>query len=151
MPPATELDDQEKRVRLRARRIGLGVIMVVALAFIGSSTGQIVRAVFGLGTTPLAATPNDSPERQCAVGISRLVRAIAPPARGVAPLVRGAEIGWVGAETVERSCQNASGGLDAWDALLRLRAAQAQLAEASPADLQPLRDEVAAHLPSDLR
>jgi len=145
-------EGEERRARLRGRRIGLGVVMVVAVSFIVVSTAQIVRAVFGLGTTPLAAGPADSPEGQCALGIRRLVRALDRPV-GTDPGSAGgaSEPAWSDAEAVDQACRKAPGGLDAWTALLRLRAAEQQLAQANDEDLQPLRREVAAHLPADLR
>jgi hypothetical protein len=118
------------------------VVIVVAIAFIAISTAQITSAVFGLRTMPLASGPVDSPVRRCATGISRLARALD---RGPSP----AE--WNDAESVEETCRAVTGGLDAWAALLRLRAAELQLAPATSEDLQPLRVEVAAHLPPDLR
>lgn len=146
----TDRDEEERRVRLRGRRIGLGVVMVAAFAFIAISSAQIVAAVFGLGTTPLAAGSLDSPERQCALGIRRLARALDAPAR-LDRVELPASERWTGADAVENECRKAAGGLDAWAALLRLQAAESQLVEASQADLQPLRREVAAHLPADLR
>lgn len=147
----TDHDEEERRVSLRWRRVGLGVIMVVAVGFIAVSTVQIISAVFGLGTTPLATGPIDAPERQCAVGISRLARALDAPARVDRVESPASDPRWTGADAVENECRKAAGGLDAWAALLRLQAAESQLAEASQADLQPLRREVAAHLPADLR
>lgn len=132
-------DEEERRARLRGRRFGLGIVIVVAVVFIGVSSAQIVAAVFGLGTTPLAG-PMGTPERQCALGISRLARALDAPGTP-----------WTEADSVENDCRKAAGGLDAWAALLRLQAAQSQLADSSQADLRPLRREVAAHLPADLR
>jgi len=144
--------DELHRARLRGRRAGLGVVIVVASAFIVISTAQITSAVFGLGTQPLASGPGDSPERRCAVGISRLVRALDRPAGADPPTARApSALDWNDADGVEQTCRTATGGLDAWAALLRLKAAELQLTHAGPADLQPLRDEVAAHLPPDLR
>jgi hypothetical protein len=145
-------EDDERRARLRGRRIGLGVVMVVAVSFIAVSTTQIVRAVFGLATTSLAPGRADSPQGRCAIGIRRLARTLDRPV-GVEPPASGPATGagWTDTEAVDQACRKASGGLDAWAALLRLRAAEQQLAQASEEDLQPLRREVAAHLPADLR
>ncbi len=147
----TDRDEQERRARLRGRRMGLGVVLVVAVTFIGASSAQIVSAVFGLGTVPLTAGPVDSPERRCAEGIGHLVRALEPPSSASPPATKALEPPWNDADRVEQECRKAAGGLDAWDALLRLQAAKLQLSEPTPADLQPLRDEVIAHLPADLR
>jgi hypothetical protein len=147
----TDRDEEERRARLRGRRMGLGVVLVVSLMFIAASSSQIVSAVFGLGTVPLAAGPSDSAERRCAEGISRLVRGLDPSGGGTPAATRTLEARWNAADPVEQQCQKATGGLDAWDALLRLRAAELQLSDPTPADLQPLRNEVTAHLPADLR
>jgi hypothetical protein len=141
--------DEERRARQRGRSTGLAVILVVSVAFIGASSAQIIAAVFGLGTTPLPSGPPDSPERRCAAGISRLAQALsAPPPGDAAP--RG-NASWADAAGIEQSCRKVSGGLDAWAALLRLQAAESELAQAGQSDLEALRREVAAHLPADLR
>jgi hypothetical protein len=147
----THRDELELRARLRGRRVGLGVVIVVAVTFVVASASQIVSAVFGLGTVPLAAGPVDSPERRCAEGIGHLVRTLAPRSGASPPATQALQAPWNDADRVEQECRNATGGLDAWDALLRLRAAELQLSEPTPADLQPLRNEVIAHLPADLR
>lgn len=145
-------NDEERRARLRGRRIGLGVVMVAAISFIVVSTTQIVRGVFGLGTTPMASGPTDSPEGQCAMGIRRLARALDRPVATDLPSAGPAsEPAWNDTEAVDQACRKAPGGLDAWAALLRLRAAEQQLAQANDEDLQPLRREVTAHLPADMR
>lgn len=143
-------DEEERRTRLRGRRIGLGIVIVVSLTFIAASSSQIVSAVFGLGTVPLVAGQSDSPERRCAEGIRRLARGLDPSVGGTSA-AKTLEAGWNDPNPVEQQCRKATGGLDAWDALLRLRAAELQLSDPTPADLQPLRDEVTAHLPADLR
>jgi hypothetical protein len=79
------------------------------------------------------------------------MRALDAPARLDPVESRPSAARWGGADAVENECGKAAGGLDAWAALLRLQAAESQLAEASQADLQPLRREVAAHLPADMR
>jgi hypothetical protein len=143
-------DEEERRARLRGRRMGLGVVLVVALVFIGVSSAQIISAVFGLGTVPLAAGPGDSPERRCGEGISQLLKAPEPPS-GATPAAAKPLQAANDADRVEQECRKAAGGLDAWDALLRLRAAESQLAATAPEALEPLRHEVIAHLPADLR
>jgi hypothetical protein len=150
----SEPDDDshdERRARLRGRRMGLGVVIVIAISFIAASSWQIASAVFGLGTIPISAGPGDSRERQCAEGIRRLARTLDAPLGADRPTPSTFESGWKGADPVEEACRGAAGGVDAWDALLRLRQAEEQLAEGDSDDLQPLRDEVAAHLPADLR
>jgi hypothetical protein len=147
----TDRDEQERRARLRGRRVGLAVVLVVAVTFIVASASQIASAVFGWGTVPLAAGPVDSPERRCAEGIGHLVRTLEVPSGASSPATKALPAPWKDADRVEHECRNAARGLDAWDALLRLRAAELQLADPTPAELQPLRDEVIAHLPADLR
>jgi hypothetical protein len=150
-------EDDVRNARLRGRRAAHGLVLVVAMLFIGVSTAQIISAVFGIRTTPLASGPIDSPERRCALGISRLAKALDRAARAPAaePGFRS-EIpdpggDWASADGVQRSCGQATGGLDAWAALLRLRQAQSQLARSQPDDLLPLRRDLAAHLPQDMR
>jgi hypothetical protein len=137
------------------RRAGFAVVLVVSVLFVASSTWQITRGVFGLGTTPLPSGPPQSPERACAIGIERLARdpgAYAPAAggRGGASAASGARDAWADSESVGRACAATRDGLDAWAALLRLRAARAQL-DRNDRDLELLRVEVREHLPADLR
>lgn len=138
------------RARLRGKRVALGIVIGVAFLFIGASAAEIIPAVFGAGITPLLPTaPPGSSERACAEGVHRLALALErtdarPP--GCAPEVPE----WQDAPAVEQACSRSSEGRDAWAALARLRSAREQLGEA-PGALAPLRRDVAAHLPVDLR
>ena len=56
--------------RLRGKRIGYAIVLVVSVAFIVSSAAQIISAVFGFGLAPLpSGAPEGSPEHACAIGI----------------------------------------------------------------------------------
>src|SRR5258708_36323766 len=83
--PRDETDDETDRARslgrarLLGKRAALGLVIVVAAAFITASTAQIVRAVFGAAIAPLPvgqAGQADSPERACAVGVRGLKLAL---------------------------------------------------------------------------
>jgi hypothetical protein len=135
MPAASP--DALARARLQGKRAALSVVMVVTVVFIGASAVQIVPAIFGAGITPIPPSPSGSDARACAEGIRRLeaARTDQDEAR------------------VREACAQSPEGLDAWASLVRLRSAEAQLggAEGAPAELEPLRRDVAAHLPVDLR
>jgi hypothetical protein len=156
----------DARIRLRGARAGHGIVIVVAVVFIASSTWQIARAVFpelapGGGTASL-----ESPgHRACAAGLRDLAEALDRAASGVvtssvsegapeesaAAFRRGLSPEWNTAADVERSCSATAEGQDAWAALERLRSAEEQLTRRSRGELGPLRRDLAAHLPSDLR
>jgi hypothetical protein len=142
------------RARLRGKRIALGIVITVAVVYIGASAVDIIPAVFGVVMHPLPSAPPGTPARVCADGLRRLVST--------------AEAG--GSEDdVQRACAASREGLDAWAALERLRSAERQLARPSRAgtarparagteersgseqELQELRRQVLAHLPADLR
>jgi hypothetical protein len=165
MNPVSEdsSDAPAARARLRGKRAALGVVIVISVAFIVASTSQIIPAVFGAAITPLAAGSPGSPERVCAVGVKELQLALdraggrslagtAPdPGRAMAAFRQGLSPEWDGAETVERACAETRNGLDTWAALQRLRFGEEQLLRSGGAALSPLRSDVAAHLPADLR
>lgn len=129
-----EVSSELARARLRGKRAALGVIFVVAAVFIGVSAWNIVPAVFGANLRPLPASAAGTPDRTCAQGVRRLERGLP---------------GWQDASSVESACAASPAGLDAWASLLRLRLAGAQ--QLPDADLEPLRRDVEAHLPADLR
>ena len=176
MPGDPQLDDSANagaRARARAgpgagagkesRRAAHGFVFVVAILFIGSSSIQITRSVFGLNET---ARPGDP----CADGVVRLAgRLEAAPAC----IADGAgKTGKAGDETatarharetseaatVARACGASREGLETWAAFERARMAREQLArgDGDPAagrgvmHAPPLGDE-AAPLPADLR
>lgn len=156
-------DATAARARLRGKRTALGVVIVVSVAFIVASTSQIVAAVFGAGITALPAGSPGSPERVCAVGVKELELAldraggrsfagtVPDPGTAMVAFRQGLSPEWDGAETVERACAETRNGLDTWAALLRLRFGEEQLLRSGGASLAPLRSDVAAHLPADLR
>lgn len=154
MAAARPDDASLARARLRGKRAGIVVIIVVAVAFIGGSAAQIIPAIFGVDITPIPAAPPGSSERTCAEGVRRLALAVEPPGDGGAQGGPSAPEEWDGASAVEQACSRSSEGRDAWAALARLRSASQQLARRDKrdrADLDSLRRDVAAHLPADLR
>jgi hypothetical protein len=131
--------------RLRGKRIALGIVITAAVSFIGASALQIVPAVFGAGIRPLPSSPAGSSARVCAEGVHELLLAVgsADPNKAAPPPE------W---ERVEHACGSSPEGLDAWAALMRLRSAAAQIARSGESvELDPLRRDVAAHLPAELR
>jgi hypothetical protein len=136
--PADE-DAAEASARRKGRRLAVQVVIGVAVVFIGSSAAQVVPAVFGFGVRPLPSGPPGSSARTCAEG----VRALAQD--------RGERSAWDRDSPVYRACAVSPEGLDAWAALVRLRMAEEQLRQADPAELGPLRRDLSAHLPAELR
>ncbi len=155
------------RARRRGARAAHGAIFVVAVLFIGSSTWQIVRAVFPELGLAGGDAPLEGPDRRaCAAGLRDLASALDRAASGVvvvtspgqsapeesaAAFQRGLSPEWNTAPEIERRCAATPDGEDAWAALERLRSAEEQLTRRSRAELGPLRRDLAAHLPSDLR
>jgi hypothetical protein len=151
--------------RLRGKRAMLGIVLVVSLAFIGSSAAQIIPAVFGAGFTPLPEGATEgSPERSCAVGIRGLAEALnragarlsslasaADDSESMAALRPALSPEWDHASEVEQACAQAQGGASAWASLQRLRVAEEQSGRLGREDLNAVRRDVAAHLPADLR
>jgi hypothetical protein len=151
MPEATR--DDAARARLQGKRVFLGLILVVSLAIIGSSALQIIPAVFGAGVRPIPAAPPGSSARSCAEGVRKLERALdrAADSAGSASFQAGLQPEWAEAPAVSQACSQSSEGIDAWAALARLRSAEEQLSPRGVAELEPLRRDVIAHLPADLR
>jgi hypothetical protein len=166
MPAAPPGDPALARARLRGKRAALGVVILASVAIIGSTAVQVIPAVFGFGIVPVSGPPGTR-ERACAEGVRRLQvaldRAVGAGAPGDGRTAGGGSFGsrlqpeWNDEAQVFESCRSARQGLDAWAALLRLRSAEEQLAlgsrtlEEFRADLEPLRRDVAAHLPADMR
>lgn len=125
------------RARLRGKRVALGIVITVAVVYIGASAVDIIPAVFGAVMHPLPAAPPGTPARACAEGLRRLV----------------STVDGSGGDDVQRACAASREGLDAWAALERLRSAERQLAgrSGSEEELQELHRQVLAHLPADLR
>ena len=159
--------DDSTNARARAgresRRAAHGLVFVVAILFIGSSSIQITRSVFGLNET---ARPGDP----CADGVARLAGPLE-----AAPACIADGTGKTGkpgdetatarharetseAATVARACAASREGLETWAAFERARMAREQLArgDRDPGagrgvmHAPPLGDE-AAPLPADLR
>jgi len=159
----------DAQARRDARRAANGIVIVVAVAFIGASAVQIVPAVFGAGVRPIAPAGAGSPEGQCGEGVRSLALALDraggeawSPSPGGEPLdvdpeaarqafERGLLPQWNAETEVERACAQSGEGLDAWAALLRLRRAEEQAVLRGRVELVPLRREVAAHVPANLR
>jgi hypothetical protein len=131
--------------RLRGKRVALVAVIAVAVVFVGASAMQIVPAVFGARIEPLPAGPPGSDARACADGVSALLRQL--DSEPVSPQTRDE---W---DRTARSCQGSAEGLDAWAALMRLRSAERQTSgqRIDRSELGPLRRDVAAHLPPELR
>jgi hypothetical protein len=130
--------------RLQGKRVALALVITVAVTFIGASALQIVPAVFGAGVKPLPSSPQGSSARACAEGVRALLHAVDsadPDQAALAPE-------W---ERVGRSCESTPEGLDAWAALMRLRSAARVASRGDRIELDPLRRDVAAHLPAELR
>jgi hypothetical protein len=149
----------------RGKRAALAVVIVVSLAFIASSTAQIIPAVFGVGFEPLpAGAAPDSPEGQCALGIRDLARALDRVGGRLASVASASDDSatmavlrstlspeWDGANAVRAACERSSGGPSAWAALQRLRVAEEQSGRLDREALTSVRRDVAAHLPAELR
>jgi len=159
--------DDKARARLQGRRASHGIVIAIAVLFVGASAFQIIPAVFGWGATPLPAAPPGSPERTCADGIRALARALDRASasntraqgraedRG-ASVDRDAVLGafeaslapeWTDTGTLERACAQSEPGSDAWAALLRLRRGHEELVLRDREDLSALRHDVVVRLP----
>jgi hypothetical protein len=162
--PADPVANAVANAQRLGRRAAHGLILVVAVVFIGSSAWQIVHAIF---VESAAASAPPALDPGCANGVRRLVGALdraadhavssaeqpatTRPEDVVALFRHQLSPEWDGAGDVERRCAASAAGADAWAALQRLRSAQEQLARQSRAELAPLRHDLAAHLPAELR
>lgn len=146
MPP------DDARARLQGKRVALVVVIGITVVFIGASALQIVPAVFGAGVRPLPSAAPGTPARACAEGIRRLERALdrAAEASGSASFEQSLRPEWDDRDGVQTACRASPEGTDAWASLLRMRSAEEQLAPRT-GELGPLRSDVIAHLPADLR
>jgi hypothetical protein len=156
-------DDRElSAARLRGRRVALALVTVVAIAFVASSASQITSAVFGLGVVPLpAGATAGSPEQLCASGIQGLARALDRAGGRLSSVAMASSDEttassrlspeWDRAGEVRAACEAAQGGPSAWASLERLRVAQEQSGRLGREELSSVRNDVAAHLPADLR
>jgi hypothetical protein len=151
MPEETR--DDAARARLQGKRAMLVVIGIFAFAIIGASSFQIIPAVFGAGIRPIPVSPAGSPARTCAEGVRKLERALdrAAESAGSASFEPRLQPDWQIEGAVRQACGQSSEGIDAWASLARLRSAEEQLAPRPGQELEPLRRDVLAHLPADLR
>ena len=136
------------------------LVGAIAVPFIVSSTLQIATAVFGIGASRIPPGTPGSPKQTCSTGIIELEAALD---RASARLLANPEDGngdgagrdlppeWGRADAVHRACDAVEGGTQAWAALERLLIGQRQLARHARDDLMPLRRDVSAHLPAELR
>lgn len=154
--------DRQVRARRSGRRAGHGVIIVLAIVFIAASGVQIIPAVFGIGVRRVPSMVAGSPERGCALGVRSLATALdragvrAWSTRAAADdaldaFRRALAPEWNEEERVRTDCEKAAEGPEAWAALVRLKRAEEQALLHGADDLQPLRLDLAAHLPADLR
>jgi len=154
-----------ERARLRGRRWAHVLVIGVAAAFIASSGWQIASAVFGLGVVPVAEPwrASSATDRACASGLQSLAAALdraaarcsatdeATAEQAAAVFRRALSPEWDAASSVSTACAASREGLDAWAALERLKIAEEQVARRIHAELEPLRRDLATHLPQDLR
>jgi hypothetical protein len=153
-PSGAEADALVARARLRGKRIALGIVLVVSVAFVGASTLEIVEGVFAMNIRPLPSGAVGTAARTCAEGIRQIERDIERGGPGNPSPVRMQRTdGGDDASTVEQACAQSPEGLDAWAALRRLVRAREAARQGSEANdsLAPLEREVVAHLPADLR
>jgi hypothetical protein len=159
--------DDEARARLRGKRLSHGIVIVIAVVFVGASAAQIIPAVFGWGARTIPVAAEGSPERTCADGIRSLAdaldRAGAQAAHGSGRTVehggsveRDVALGmfesalgvdWAKASDLEQACRKSDTGAEAWAALSRLRRAHEELVLRDLQDLSALRHDVAIRLP----
>ncbi len=142
-----------RKARAQGRRLAHGFIAVIAVLFIGASTVQIVEAVFGADAAADAAAERrpDSDADRCARGVGRLVSIDRTAGDLAAVAEASGEDDAVARALAAKACAASPGGLDTWAALERLQVAREQLARRDRVDLEPLRRDVSAHLPADLR
>jgi hypothetical protein len=147
---------------LLGRRAGVVLVIAVSMAFIGSSSWQIIPAVFGARIDPIPAAAEGSADRRCAVGVRSLLGALDRVAGDGRPNSRdGDEMAaalrarlspeWDQAATVDGACAASSQGMEAWAALQRMKTAEEQPIRMGRDAVAELRVEVTEHLPPDLR
>jgi hypothetical protein len=148
-----EQDAAEAGARRLGRRIAARVVIAVAVLFIASSSAQIIRAVFGLGVRPLPPGPPGSSARICAIGIRSAAGLPSDDAGGrrAKAELEASSVPAPKPHDFEAACAASPEGLDAWASLLRFEQTVAQIPHAPPEAVIPLRQELIAHLPADLR
>jgi len=136
--------------------------MVVAFAFIGSSSWQIIPVVFGARIEPLPAAPPGSPDQRCAAGVRSLLGALDRVTGQVGPstadddettaaLRARLSPEWDQAGAVGQACGASPQGQQAWAALQRMKMAEDMPVRMGRDDVARLRFEVTEHLPANLR
>jgi hypothetical protein len=146
------ISDEEARARSDGRRIAHVIVISIAVAFVGASAAQIIPVVFGIGVQPIAAAEQSSAgssERACAYGIYAF--ALGLDRINLQAWRERSLPEWDSASNIERACAQSRAGVDAWAALLRLRRAEEDVVLRGLADLAPLRRDVEARLPAELR
>lgn len=139
MADEAPLDKATARAALQGKRVALGVVIAMAVAFILATAVHVIPAVFGAWITPIASGP-PSP---CAQGLRDLARALDRDDR--------APSGTRERDAAASLCARTPEGADAWAAYERLRIAKEQLDGRDPAALARLKRDLAAHFPSDMR
>jgi hypothetical protein len=162
--------DDEAQARRGGKRVAHGIVLFIAMAFIGASAAQIIPAVFGLQSRAIAPATPGSPERACSDGVRSLALALdragkrawsllgrdeadadSSPKATLRAFRHGLFPEWDTEPSVEQACSKSHEGLEAWAALLRLRRAAEQIVVRDVTEILPLRHDFAAHLPADLR
>jgi hypothetical protein len=115
------------------RRCGALFVLVIALAFVGSSLYQLTASIFDWRVGPLAAAPPD----ECVRGIRGLERALDEA---------GSRADWSTSADVEKTCEKTPEGAEAYVALLRLRRAHEGLAQRRTEEVDPLRESLEVRL-----
>lgn len=165
------VDPDDKRARLRGKRVVLSVLVVAACLFVGLSAAQIIQAVFGAGIQPLAPSGERGVHQQaCVEGIRTLTealdraaaravgvraaatewaekQAIVDDSLAIAAFNTGLSPEWDSENAVQERCGHDPQGTDAFAALLRLRLAEEQFVRRQVVEIAPLRRDVAAYLP----
>ena len=144
------------------KRAGHAVIIVLAVAFIGASAVQVIPAVFRMGAHHAPSTVPDPQARVCALGVRPLAAALeragarawsahASADSALDSFQQALAPEWKDEERIRSDCEKSSEGAETWAALVRLRRAEEQALLSGADDVQPLRRDLAAHLPADLR
>ena len=152
----------------RARALASGIVLVVAVAFIVSSTWQITDAVFY--ARPANERPPTPAEAECVARLRPLESALERAARAATreswrdTAASGADRGasatratdafqvalapeWNDEASAERACDATPRSREAWAALLRLRRGLEGRARKDASEIGPLRRDFETRLP----